>query len=293
MPNPPAVSPNPVTIRDRDIVLLVGTIKGAFLFRSDHARRKWEVGGPYFAGRSVYAMAYDGRAGRHRIWAAPKSLHWGAELCASDDFGRTWSRPEVPRIAFPESSGASLANIWQIESGGDDEPDRLFLQHHFGLYRSDDGGDSWRERKNGVPSDFGFAMAIHPRDPATVYIVPLQSDEFRCPPEGKLRVYRTRDGARSWKPLARGLPQKDCYDTILRDALSVDREDPAGVYFGTRDGRLYASRDEGESWSLVAEDLPAVTFVRAATVRARAKARARVPAAKPGGAERRRRKKAA
>ena len=404
MPKSPAVSPAPVTVRDGDILLLVGTIKGAFLFRSDRTRRKWEVGGPHFAGRSVYAMAYDGREGRHRIWAAPKSLHWGAELCASDDFGRSWSRPEVPRIAFPESSGASLANIWQIESGGDDEPDRLFcgvepsalfesrdggetwslneglwnhphrpkwmpgggglclhtiltdpvrperlfiatstggvyrtddagrtwqarnrgihayflkekdpefgqcvhkvvrhpakperlfLQHHFGLYRSDDGGDSWRERKNGVPSDFGFAMAIHPRDPETVYIVPLQSDEFRCPPEGKLRVYRTRDGARSWKPLARGLPQKDCYDTVLRDALSVDREDPTGVYFGTRDGRLYASRDEGESWSLVAEDLPAVTCVRAATVHGRAKARERVPAAKRGGAERRRRKKAA
>jgi hypothetical protein len=136
-------------------------------------------------------------------------------------------------------------------------------------------------------------MAIHPRNAETVYIVPLHSDQFRCPPEGKLRVYRTRDGARSWKPLARGLPQKDCYDTVLRDALAVDGEDPVGVYFGTRDGCLYASRDEGESWSLVAENLPAVTCVRAATVRGRVKARARVPAAKPRTAERRRRRKAA
>jgi len=400
----PEISAKPISARDGDILILVGTIKGAFLLRSDRSRRKWDVGGPHFAGRSVYAMAYDGRDGRHRIWAAPKSLHWGAELCASDDFGRHWSRPEVPRISFPEGSGASLANVWQIEPGLDDEPDRLFcgvepsalfesrdggaswslneglwnhphrprwmpgggglclhtiltdparrerltiatstggvyrtddggktwqarnrgiqadflkekdpefgqcvhkvvrhpskpdrlfLQHHFGLYRSDDAGDTWREAASGVPSDFGFAMAIHPRNTETVYIVPLQSDEFRCPPEGKLRVYRTRDGARSWKPLARGLPQEDCYDTVLRDALTVDREDPVGVYFGTRDGRLYGSRDEGESWSQLAENLPAVTCVRAATVRGRAKARARVPAAKPRAVERRRRKRAA
>src|SRR5437667_7670241 len=120
MPKSPAVSPAPVTVRDGDILLLVGTIKGAFLFRSDRTRRKWDVGGRHFAGRSVYAMAYDGREGRHRIWAAPKSLHWGAELCASDDFGRRWSRPEVPRISFPEASGASLANVWQIELDAED-----------------------------------------------------------------------------------------------------------------------------------------------------------------------------
>jgi photosystem II stability/assembly factor-like uncharacterized protein len=143
----------------------------------------------------------------------------------------------------------------------------MFLQHHFGLYRSDDGGDTWREASKGVPSDFGFPMAMHPHDSDTVYIVPLQADEFRCPPEGKLRVYRTRDGARSWKPLTRGLPQKDCYDTVLRDAMAVDEQDPAGVYFGTRNGRLYASRDEGESWTAIEESLPPITCVSAVTLR--------------------------
>ena len=367
-------------VRDGDVLLLVGTMKGAFLLRSDRSRRAWDASGPHFPGRSVYAMGYDGRGRRHRIWAAPASMHFGAELCATDDFGRRWSRPETPRIAFPESAGVALKNIWQIEPGRDDEPDRifcgvepsalfesrdggqtwllndglwnhphrarwmpgggglclhtiltdparpgrltiatstggvyrtddggkswqarnhgiqayflkeknpefgqcvhkvarhpskpdrLFLQHHFGLYRSDNGGDTWREASRGVPSDFGFPMVVHPRNPETVYIVPLKADQFRCPPDGKLRVYRTRDGARSWKPLSRGLPQEDCYDTVLRDAMSVDAEDPAGVYFGTRNGRLYGSRDEGETWSLVADDLPPVTCVRAVSARLR------------------------
>ena len=170
-------------------------------------------------------------------------------------------------------------------------PDRLFLQHHFGLYRSDDAGDSWRAASRGVPSDFGFAMAMHPRDADTVYIVPLQSDEFRCPPEGKLRVYRTRDGARSWKPLSRGLPQKDSFDTVLRDSLATDGEDPAGVYFGTRNGWLYGSRNEGETWEALAENLPQISCVRAVTVSGRA--RARRPKAAPAARRTVRRRKAA
>lgn len=376
-----------ISVKEGDVLLLVGTMKGAFLFKSDRSRRRWEMSGPHFRGRSVYAIAYDGRDGRRRIWAAPKSLHWGAELVSSDDFGRRWTRSEVPKVSFPKETGAALANIWQIQPGLEDEPDRLFagvepsalfesrdggatwalneglwnhphrpkwmpgggglclhtiltnpvrhdrltiatstggvyrtddggktwqarnrgihayflkekdpefgqcvhkvvrhrskpdrmfLQHHFGLYRSDDGGDTWREAKKGVPSDFGFAMAIHPRRADTVYILPLQADEFRCPPEGKLRVYRTRDGARSWRPLTRGLPQKDSFDTVLRDSMCVDEEAPAGVYFGTRNGWLYASRNEGESWSAISENLPPITCVRAVTVRgSRKKATAR------------------
>lgn len=366
-----------VSIDDGDVLLLVGTMKGAFLLKSDGSRRRWERSGPHFPGSSVYAIGYDGRNDRRRIWAAPKSLHWGAELCWSDDFGSKWSRPEIPRIAFPAGSGASLAHIWQIEPGLDDEPerifvgaepsalfesrdggeswslneglwnhphrakwqpgggglclhtiltdparrerltiatstggvyrtdddgrtwrarnrgiraefledenaefgqcvhkvvrhasrpDRMFLQHHFGLYRSDNAGDTWTEASKGVSSDFGFPMAIHPRDADTVYIVPLQADQFRCPPGGKLRVYRTRDAARSWKPLTRGLPQQDCYDTVLRDAMALDGENPAGVYFGTRNGWLYGSRDEGESWSVIEKTLPPVTCVRAVRV---------------------------
>ena len=145
-------------------------------------------------------------------------------------------------------------------------PDRYFLQNHWGLYRSDDGGASWKDVANGVPSDFGFAMASHPHDPDTIYIVPLQSDEFRCTPEARLRVYRTRDAGRSWKPLTRGLPQKDAWETVLRDGLTTDSAEPAGIYFGTRSGKLFASRSDGGSWECLAEGLPPVTCVRAALV---------------------------
>jgi photosystem II stability/assembly factor-like uncharacterized protein len=365
-----------VEVRPGDVVLLVGTMKGAFLLRSPVARSQWELGGPHFPGHAVYALAYDDRAGRRRVWAAPESMHWGATLRSSDDFGRSWSQ-EAQTLRFPEDTGASLQRVWQIcparpsepevmycgvepaalfsstdggaswslvrglwdhphrprwQPGGgglclhtvlpdpgdparmhiavstagvyrtDDggtswrtahrgvraqflpdphpefgqcvhkvgrapgQPERLFLQNHWGLYRSDDAGESWQDVANGVPSDFGFALAVHPRRADTAYIVPLESDEFRCTPEGKLRVYRTDDAGGSWRPLSKGLPQHEAFETVLRDALCVDRLDPAGVYFGTRSGKVFASRDEGESWAALAEGLPPVVCVKAAVV---------------------------
>ncbi len=364
-----------LSVRDGDALLLVGTMKGLFLLGSRPSRRRWSIAGPFFPGSSVYGAAYDARAGRRRIWASPSSMHWGAELAWSDDFGKTWERPEVPLVRFPEASGASLKNIWQITPGRASEPDtlycgvepsalfesrdggktwalhqalwdhphrskwtpgfgglclhtvlpdpnhprrltvagstggvyrsddggrswrphnagvraeflpekfpefgqcvhkvvqhparpgRLFLQNHWGLYRSDDGGDTWKDVANGVPSDFGFCMGIHPRDPDTAFIVPLHSDMFRCTPDGKLRVYRTRDAGRSWQAMTRGLPQENALETVVRDAMGVDSFDPAGVYFGTRSGKLYGSRDDGRSWRLLQEGLPPIVCVRAA-----------------------------
>ena len=372
--------------RDGDVLLLVGTVKGVFLLRAGGQRRRWEVSGPHFPGAQVYALAYDGRDGRQRIWAAPRSLPFGAELVASDDFGRSWNRPETPRVRFPEETGTSLAQIWQIEPGPPAEPnrilcgvepaalfesrdggetfrldralwdhphrprwspgngglclhtvlphpseparltvaisaagvyrtddggrswhaknrgvraeflpekhpefgqcvhkvvrhpgrpERLFLQNHWGLYRSDDGGDQWKDIARGVPSDFGFCMAIHPHDPDTVFIVPLASDEFRCVPEARLRVYATRDAGGSWRASQRGLPQRDAYETVLRDAMATDSLEPAGVYFATRSGKLFASRDDGRSWELLRDGLPPVTCVKAAVVRAPRRAAAR------------------
>jgi hypothetical protein len=360
-----------------DMLLLVGTMKGAFLFRADSTRRQWESGGPYFPGAAVYALAYDARAGRRRIWAAPNHMHFGGLLRSSDDFGHNWSNPVVANVKFPQSTDTTLKRIWQLVPGRDHEPDtlycgvepaalfvshdagdswslveglwnhphrprwqpgggglclhtivpdperpeririavstggtyvtddgganwrptnagvraeflpdkhpefgqcvhkvvqsrqrpdRLFLQNHWGLYRSDDRGESWTDVANGVPTDFGFPIAIHPRDPDTAWIVPLESDDFRCTPEGKLRVYRTDDAGRSWHALSAGLPQADAYETILRDALAVDRSDPCGVYFGTRSGKLFASADEGDSWQSLAEGLPPIVAVKAATV---------------------------
>jgi len=117
-----------------------------------------------------------------------------------------------------------------------------------------------------LPSDFGFAMAMHPHDPDCVYIVPMESDEFRCAPEGRLRVYRTRNAGASWQPLTRGLPQQNAYETVLRDGMVTDSLDPAGTYLGTRSGKLFASRDEGKTWKEVLNGLPQITCVACALV---------------------------
>jgi photosystem II stability/assembly factor-like uncharacterized protein len=142
----------------------------------------------------------------------------------------------------------------------------LFLQNHWGLYRSDDGADTWNDIAHGLPSDFGFAMATHPHDPDCVYIVPMESDEFRCTPEGRLRVYRTRNAGASWEPLTRGLPQKSAYETVLRDGMVTDSLDPPGIYFGTRSGKLYASTDGGKNWQELLSGLPQIVCVATAVV---------------------------
>jgi photosystem II stability/assembly factor-like uncharacterized protein len=372
-------------VRPGQVLLMVGTMKGIFLFASNVARKKWDMGGPHFAGSPVYALAHDARHG-HRIIAGVENPFFGPTVRWSDDLGRTWTAPAESKLKFPADTGQSLKRVWQLtptgkngtlyagveptalfvshdrganwdlvrglfdhphrprwepgfggkclhtilpdpkrpermliamstggvyrtEDGGAHwqarnvgvraeflpnkfpefgqcvhkiarhpaRPDTLFLQNHWGLYRSDDGGDSWRDIANGVPSDFGFCIAIHPHDPEVVYIVPLESDSYRCTPEGKMRVYRTRNGGKSWEPLTNGLPQKNAHETVLRDALTMDALNPAGVYCGTRSGKLYASPDGGTSWSLVADGLPQVLCVRAVVIGDPGKVR--VPAA--------------
>jgi len=140
-------------------------------------------------------------------------------------------------------------------------PELLFQQNHCGVYRSADAGESWEEITAGLPSDFGFPLAVHPRDAETIYVLPLQGAEFRCPPEGKLRVFRSRDGGRNWEALTKGLPQEQAFPGILREGMATDKADPAGVYFGTNTGKIFASRDEGDSWHVLAENLPPVSSV--------------------------------
>jgi serine/threonine protein kinase len=364
-------------VKTGDRMLLVGTTKGLFLLRTTAQRSSWDVAGPYFHGHAIYALAFDGRAGRRRLWASTSSLIWGTFLRSSDDFGKTWTNPQEANIKFPPDSGVSLKNIWQIQLGRVDQPDvlycgvepaalfeshdagetwslvrglfdhphrprwtpglgglalhtilldpvepdrlyvaistggvyvtrdagrtwqacnrgvrvvfapekypefgqcvhkivlhrarpeRLFLQNHWGLYRSGNGGETWQDIANGVPSDFGFAMAMHPHDPDCVYVFPVESDEFRCSPEGRMRVYRTRNAGESWEPLTRGLPQKGAYETVLRDAMATDTEHPAGVYFGTRSGQLFGSADEGKTWKKIMDGLPPVICVKSALI---------------------------
>jgi|SRR5579875_156803 hypothetical protein len=142
-------------------------------------------------------------------------------------------------------------------------PEVLYMQKHWDVMRSDDWGASWYEVSGDLPSDFGFAIAVHAHEPSTVYVVPIKSDSEHYPPEGRLRVYRSRTGGGDWEPLTQGLPQAHCYVNVLRDAMAVDSLDPCGVYFGTTGGQVYASADAGDTWTAVARDLPAVLSVEA------------------------------
>ncbi|MDH2429638.1 exo-alpha-sialidase [Sphaerisporangium sp. TRM90804] len=147
-----------------------------------------------------------------------------------------------------------------------ERPEQLFLQNHGGVYRSDDAGASWSSIAEGLPSDFGFPIVVHPHRPGVVYTFPLSADLRRFPPEGRCRVYRSEDAGSTWSPLTAGLPQEGFWTTVLRDAFCADDADPAGLYLGSRSGEVYASRDEGDSWGLVAQHLPDVLCVRAAVV---------------------------
>jgi photosystem II stability/assembly factor-like uncharacterized protein len=145
-------------------------------------------------------------------------------------------------------------------------PDVLFMQKHWDVMRSDDAAESWQEVSGGLPSDFGFPIDVHAHEPETIYVVPIKSDSEHYPPDGKLRVYRSRTGGHEWEALTRGLPQSHCYVNVLRDAMAVDTLDPCGVYFGTTGGQVYCSADAGDSWAPIVRDLPAVVSVEAQTL---------------------------
>jgi len=145
-------------------------------------------------------------------------------------------------------------------------PEVLFMQKHWGVFRSDDAGDKWTKVSGDLPSDFGFPIAVHPHEPETIYVIPIKSDAEHYPPEGMLRVYRSRVGGNEWEPLTSGLPQSNCYVNVLRDAMDVDSLDPGGVYFGTTGGQVYGSFDEGDTWEALASHLPAVLSVEVQTL---------------------------
>ncbi len=185
----------------------------------------------------------------------------------SDDGGRTW-RPinrglKSQGIPDPNAEvGHCVHRIAMHRS----RPRTLFMQKHWDVMRSDDAGDSWHEVSGDLPTDFGFAMDVHAHEPETVYVVPIKSDSEHFPPDGQLRVYRSRTGGNEWTPLTKGLPQRDCYVNVLRDAMAVDSLESCGVYFGTTGGQVYASADAGDSWTAVVHDLPAVLSVEVQTL---------------------------
>jgi hypothetical protein len=186
----------------------------------------------------------------------------------TDDGGLTWkaiNRGLNSGSELPDPTaevGHCVHNLAMHPS----RPDTLFMQKHWDVMRSDDAGGMWREISGNLPSDFGFPIAVHAYEPETIYVVPIKSDSEHFPPDGKLRVYRSRRGGNEWEPLTNGLPQKDCYVNVLRSALAVDQMDSCGIYFGTTGGQVYASPDGGDHWEAIVHDLPAVLSVEVQTL---------------------------
>ncbi len=187
----------------------------------------------------------------------------------TDDGGQTWkpiNRGLVSSYELPDPH-AEVGHCVHRIAMHPSQPGVLFMQKHWDVMRSDDAGDNWHEVSGDLPSDFGFPIDVHAHEPETVYVVPIKSDSEHYPPDGKLRVYRTRSGGHEWEPLTNGLPQSDCYVNILRDAMAVDSLDPCGIYFGTTGGQVYASADGGDTWTTVAGHLPPVLSVEVQTLR--------------------------
>jgi len=185
----------------------------------------------------------------------------------TDDGGATWKPINRGLVSeyIPDKDadvGHCVHRIAQHHS----RPNVLFMQKHWDVMRSDDAGDNWHEISGNLPTDFGFVIDVHAHEPETVYVVPITSDREHFPPEGKLRVYRSRTGGNDWEPLSNGLPQSNCYVDVLRDAMAVDSCESCGVYFGTTGGQVYASADSGDSWAPIVRDLPAVLSVEVQTL---------------------------
>jgi hypothetical protein len=183
------------------------------------------------------------------------------------DGGASWSASNAGiKVGFMPDPFPEYGQCVHKVARNVQRPDQFFLQNHGGVYRSDDGGANWESIADGLPSDFGFAMVAHPHRPGVIYNYPLAADMRRFPPQERSRVYRSEDAGASWTALSDGLPGEPSYVTVLRDAMCADDADPAGIYFGTRAGEVYASADEGDSWQQVAVHLPDVLCVRAAVI---------------------------
>jgi hypothetical protein len=249
-------------------------VEDAALFRSvdggDHWRElsglrghstgsSWQPGA---GGMCLHTLILD-PVNPGRMFAAISS----AGAFRSDDDGATW-RPinrglRSEGIPDPAAEVGHCVHRIALHPA---RPDVLFMQKHWDVMRSDNGGEEWHEVSGNLPTDFGFPISVHSHEPDTVYVVPITSDSHHFPPDGQLRVYRSRTGGDEWEPLTAGLPQRNCYVNVLRDAMDVDSLDDCGVYFGTTGGQVYSSADSGDSWTAIVRDLPAVLSVEVQTL---------------------------
>lgn len=370
-----------VMAKKGDVVLLVGTRKGAFILSGDKSRKNWALSGPHCKGGDVYHMTYDPRNGGSVI-TATNYMIWGQQIHMSNDLGQTWSQSqESPNFAHRE--GMTVKNLWHVEPGRDDEPgvlyagvdpaslfksedngatwqevtgltdhptreqwqpglgglcnhsivldpankDRmwvgmssigvfgtsdggqswqpmnkgvradfmpekfpdfgqcthkllahasqpnlLYQQNHCGVYRSDNGGESWNDITEGLPSRFGFVLGLHSQDPKTLYVIPEDEaieegavgGEFRVVSGAKFRVFRSRNAGQDWEPMTKGLPQKNAYLHCMREGMATDSLDPCGIYVGTTNGQVFYSKDDGDSWELMIEYLPPINSIEVA-----------------------------
>jgi photosystem II stability/assembly factor-like uncharacterized protein len=260
------------SLTERDTVY--AGVEDAALFRSTDSGLNWsEIGGlrmhdtgaawqPGAGGMCLHTIVLDpGNA--ERIFAAISA----AGVFRSDDRGATWK--PVNRGLHSEQIPDPTAEIGHCVhrlAMHPARPQTLFMQKHWDVMRTDDAGDTWREVSGNLPTDFGFTIDVHANEPETIYVVPIKSDSHHFPVDGQLRVYRSRTGGDEWEPLTAGLPQRNCYVNVLRDAMAVDRLDDCGIYFGTTGGQVYVSPDGGDHWTAIVHDLPAVLSVEVQTL---------------------------
>ncbi len=249
-------------------------VEDAALFRSTDGGASWaELSGlrrhgtgpawqPGAGGMCLHTILLD-PANPDRIFIAISA----AGAFRTDDGGATWK--PINRGLYSKyipNPTAEVGHCVHHLAMHPSRPETLFMQKHWDVMRSDDAGENWRRISGDLPTDFGFAIDVHAHEPETVYVVPIKSDSEHYPLDGQLRVYRSRTGGCAWEPLTNGLPQRNCYVNVLRDAMSVDQLDSCGVYFGTTGGQVYASADGGDSWKAIVHDLPAVLSVEAQTL---------------------------
>jgi photosystem II stability/assembly factor-like uncharacterized protein len=260
------------SLTDPDMVY--AGIEDAALFRTSDGGQNWEelpalrhtkgnLWQPGAGGMCLHTIVLD-QHHNDRMYVAISA----AGAFRSDDAGKTF-RPINKGLKSPHElpdPDAEVGHCVHRIAIHKSRPDVLFMQKHWDVMRSDNGGDMWTEVSGNLPTDFGFPIDVHAHEPDTIYVVPIKSDSEHYPPDGKLRVYRSKSGGNEWEALTRGLPQSDCYVNVLRDAMAVDSLDKCGVYFGTTGGQVYGSSDSGDNWTPIVRDLPAVLSVEAQTL---------------------------
>ena len=249
-------------------------VEDAAIFRTTDGAHSWQEL-PGLRGHGTGPKWQPGAGGMclHTIILDPKNPNRivtaisAAGAFRSDDGGETWKPINRGlRSQYIPDPTAEVGHCVHHVAMNASRPDTLFMQKHWDVMRSDNAGDDWTEVSGNLPTDFGFVIDVHAHEPETIYVVPIKSDAEHFPPDGKLRVYRSRSGGNEWEELSRGLPERNCYVNVLRDAMAVDALDECGVYFGTTGGQVYASADAGDTWAPIVRDLPPVLSVEVQTL---------------------------